>query len=96
MTPINCQLISDKENRPLKPFEKKEAQQRYVISNRTDALVYIAAHELRHLWQAARLRDDRRSANLAMAHGARGKFSEIDTEAFAIHTLREYRHRIQS
>jgi hypothetical protein len=68
----------------------------YVIGNRTEALVYIAAHELRHLWQAARLRDDRKSKQLMLAHGAHGKFSEIDTEAFAIHTLREWRRRIQS
>ena len=27
---------------------------RYLTANRTEALVYIAAHELRHLWQSAR------------------------------------------
>jgi hypothetical protein len=64
---------------------------RYVLRNRTEALVYLAAHELRHLWQAARLRDDRKSANLPMYHGSRGKFSEVDTEGFAITMLREYR-----
>jgi hypothetical protein len=69
---------------------------RYLISNRTEALVYIAAHELRHLWQAARLCDDRKSRALMLAHGAHGKFSEIDTEAFAIHMLRAWRRRIQS
>jgi hypothetical protein len=31
------------------------------------------------------------SANLPMAYGARGKFSEIATETFAIRMLREYR-----
>src|SRR5689334_10052918 len=56
------------------------------------ALVYLAAHELRHLWQAARWRDDRKSANLPLYHGARGKFSEVDTEGFAITMLREWRH----
>ncbi len=40
---------------------------------------------------APRRRDDRKSARLPMYHGARGKFSEVDTEGFAIHTLREYR-----
>ena len=64
---------------------------RYVLANRTEALVYLAAHELRHLWQEARSRDDRKSANLLMYHGARGKFSEVDTEGFAITMLREYR-----
>jgi hypothetical protein len=40
--------------------------------------------------------DDRKSKPLTLADGAHGKFSEIDTEAFAIHMLREYRRRIQS
>jgi len=64
---------------------------RYVLANRIEALVYLAAHELRHLWQAARLTDKRKSAMLPMAPGSRGKFSEVDTEAFAIHSLREWR-----
>lgn len=64
---------------------------RYVLTNRTEALVYLAAHELRHLWQAARWRDDRKSANLPLYHGSRGKFSEVDTEGFAITILREWR-----
>ena len=53
----------------------------------------LAAQELRHLWQAARWRDDRKSANLPMYHGSRGKFSEVDTEGFAITMLREWRRR---
>jgi hypothetical protein len=64
---------------------------KYVLADRTEALVYIAAHELRHLWQAAQHSDKRRSANLPRFHGSRGKFSEIDTESYAIHTLRRWR-----
>jgi len=30
-----------------------------MLANRIEALVYLAAHELRHLWQAARLTDRR-------------------------------------
>ena len=67
---------------------------RYVLANRIEALVYLAAHELRHLWQAARVRDDRKSARLPMYHGARGKFSEVDTEGFAITLLRQYRRTL--
>jgi hypothetical protein len=52
--------------------------------------------ELRHLWQAARLRDDGKSKPLMLAHGAHGKFLKINTETFAIHTLRAWRRRIQS
>jgi len=66
---------------------------RYVLANRIEALVYLAAHELRHLWQAARWKDNRKSANLPMYHGSRGKFSEVDTEGFAITMLREWRRR---
>jgi len=40
-----------------------------------------------------RLRDDRKSARLPMYHGARGKFSEVDSEGFAIHMLRAYRRQ---
>jgi hypothetical protein len=67
---------------------------RYVLANRTEALVYLAAHELRHLWQAARLTDKRKSAPLPMGHGSKGKFSEVDTESFAIHMLREWRRGV--
>jgi hypothetical protein len=64
---------------------------RYAIADRTEALVYIAAHELRHLWQSARLRDDRKSKPLTLAHRTHGKFPEIDTETFAIRMLMEFR-----
>jgi hypothetical protein len=76
----------------IRPYQYAHLKgKRYVLANRMEALVYLAAHELRHLWQAARTRDDRKSARLPIYHGARGKFSEVDTEGFAIHTLREYR-----
>lgn len=64
---------------------------RYVLANRIEALVYLAAHELRHLWQAARWTDRRKSAALPMYHGSKEKFSEVDTQAFAISMLREWR-----
>ena len=66
---------------------------RYVLANRVEALVYLTAHELRHLWQAARLDDKRKAARLPLYHGARGRFSEIDTEGFAITMLREFKRR---
>lgn len=64
---------------------------RYIIATRLEALVYITAHELRHLWQAAQHSDKRKSAPLSRFHGGTGKFSEIDTESYAIHTLRRWR-----
>ena len=56
---------------------------RYVLANRIEALVYIAAHELRHLFQAKCL--------WPRYHGSKGRFSEVDTEAYAIHMLRQWR-----
>ena len=79
------------------PYQYRHLKgKRYVLRDRTEALVYLAAHELRHLWQAARLRDDRKSRKLPLYYGARGKFSEVDTEGFAITTLRAYRKRRES
>lgn len=76
------------------PYQYRQHKgKRYVLANRMEALVYIAAHELRHLWQAARLTDRRKSAPLPMAWGSKGKYSEVDTEAFAIHTLRAWRKK---
>lgn len=79
------------------PYQYRQHKgKQYVLTNRIEALVYIAAHELRHLWQAARLTDRRKSAPLPMAWGSKGKYSEVDTEAFAIHMLREWRKQINS
>jgi len=78
----------------IRPYQYAHLKgKRYVLANRVEALVYLAAHELRHLWQAARTRDDRKSTSLPMYHGSRGKFSEVDTEGFAITMLREYRRQ---
>jgi hypothetical protein len=53
---------------------------------KTEALVYILAHELRHLWQARIKRGHR-------VWGARGQFSERDCDAYAIQALRKWRRR---
>jgi hypothetical protein len=57
------------------------------IKDRTELLVYLAAHELRHIWQSNR----RNKAGYAW--GSRGRFSEVDTEAYAIRMLRQWRKR---
>jgi len=60
---------------------------RYYLANRIECLVYLAAHELRHLWQG-------RARNKAgYTWGARGRYSEIDTDSYAIRKLREWRRR---
>lgn len=52
--------------------------------DRVEALVFIAAHELRHLWQAKVKRGRR-------VWGARGQYSERDCDAYAIRMLRAWR-----
>jgi hypothetical protein len=56
------------------------------IADRIEALVYIAAHEMRHLWQERVPRGRR-------VWGARGKMSERDADAYAIRMLRAWRSR---
>lgn len=76
----------------IEPYQYAQHKGRkYVLANRVEALVYITAHELRHLWQFAQHTDKRKSAPLSRFHGGTGKFSEIDTESYAIHTLRRWR-----
>ena len=61
---------------------------RYWIADRTELLVVIMAHELRHLWQGRR-----RANRRGYVWGARGRYSEVDTEAYAIRMLRAWRRR---
>lgn len=57
---------------------------RYWFANRTEALIELAAHEIRHLWQKAYPKAGRYP-------NSRGVFSEVDTTAFSIHCLRGWR-----
>ena len=56
------------------------------FADQVEALVYLAAHELRHLWQA-RVPSGRR------VWGARGQFPERDACAYGIKMLRAWRRR---
>ena len=56
----------------------------YWLWNRIEILVYLAAHEIRHVWQQQFPKSGRYP-------NSRGKFSEVDTESFAIHILRAWR-----
>lgn len=90
-------IVKWNERKPSYPTQLRTYQigqlkgRRYYIANEIEALVYLAAHELRHLWQHKT--GKRRSG---MAFGARGIASEIDTESFAIRKLREWRRAVQS
>ena len=57
----------------------------YYFLDRIEALVYIMAHEIRHIWQS------RHKNKRGYVYGSKGKFSEIDTEAYAINRLRQWR-----
>lgn len=59
---------------------------RVVIGSRREALVYILAHELRHLWQGKAKGRPR-----GMVYGAKGRFSERDACAYGMQMLRRYR-----
>lgn len=60
------------------------------LANRTEALVYVLAHELRHLWQQHGLMKASMFP-VGSVRNSKGRFSEVDTEAYAVHTLRAWR-----
>lgn len=65
-----------------------------VWGSRVEAVIWVLAHELRHMWQAGGARDDRRRIicpRRGMVYGARGRFSERDADAYALQMLRRYR-----
>ena len=73
----------------LTPYQYGQHKGRKVpIASRLEMLVYLAAHELRHIWQSG---GKKRTARRGYYHGSRGRFSEIDTEAYALHMLRQAR-----
>lgn len=61
---------------------------KYALGSRREVLLAILAHELRHLWQAANPLQGKRRG---MVYGARGRMSERDADAYALHMLRRYR-----
>lgn len=50
---------------------------------RIEALLWVLAHELRHLWQATHSR--------GLVWGSKGRFSERDADCYALQMLRRYR-----
>lgn len=56
----------------------------FFVWNQTEGLLFLLAHELRHLWQDKHPRGYR-------VWGARGQFSERDADAYAIRKVREWR-----
>lgn len=54
------------------------------LASQTEAMVYLLAHELRHLWQGRVPRGRR-------VWGSRGQYSERDACAYGIRMLRQWR-----
>ena len=61
------------------------------IADRIEALVYVLAHELRHHWQFWGKYQRVFRFPKGYAKNSRGIASEVDTEAYAIHTLNRWR-----
>jgi hypothetical protein len=64
------------------------------LLNRTEALVYIAAHEIRHLWQEGSLKDNK--SKPPPRREVKGKYSkkyiiEVDAENYSIRALKRWR-----
>lgn len=72
---------------PYKAHQRKYGGRRPVwIYSREEALVFLMAHELRHIWQGGR-----GARRRGMAWGARGRFPEVDADAWALKMLRAWR-----
>lgn len=82
-----CVPKTDAESRYTRPGDRGGGGYLPVThGSRWEVLVYILAHELRHLWQAKAKGKPR-----GMVHGARGRFSERDASAYGLQMLRRYR-----
>lgn len=62
---------------------------RYYIASPVENLIYLLAHELMHT------RQGQRGPIRGRVWGARGRYSEIETESYAIRKLREWRRLYQ-
>jgi hypothetical protein len=82
-------ITPDKEIFPrfYKPYQYgPQKGKKWWVASHTEMLVILFAHELRHCWQSLR-----RANRKGYAWGARGRYSEVDTEAYALGKLRQWR-----
>ena len=61
---------------------------RYYLGSLVEALIFLAAHELMHV------RQGQKGGMRSRVWGARGRYSEIETDSWAIKKLREYRRSV--
>jgi hypothetical protein len=57
------------------------------VYSEREALLFILAHEIRHLWQKTTPRGDR-------VYGARGRYSERDADCYALGVVRRWRRNV--
>ena len=76
----------------LYPYRQHKGR-KLVLGDRTEALVYILAHELLHMHQQHGYAVHS-SFPVGRVKNAHGKYSEVCTEAYAIHKLRAVRRKI--
>jgi hypothetical protein len=81
------------------PFKRKTVEgklvlrRKLVLDDRPEALVYILAHDLRHMHQQHGYAVHS-NFPVGRVKNARGRYSEVCTEAYAIHKLRAWRHGV--
>jgi hypothetical protein len=74
--------------RILHPYQYGQLRgRRYYLASLVEALIYVLAHELMHTKQG------QRGNCRGRVWGARGRYSEIETESYAIRKLREWRRQ---
>ena len=78
----------------LYPYRQHKGR-KLVLGDRTEALVYILAHEFRHMHQQHGYAVHS-SFPVGRVKNARGRYSEVCTEAYTIHMLRAWRRECSS
>ncbi len=70
------------------PYQRGQLNgKKWWCASLTERVVYIAAHELRHMWQK------KAKTKAGYVWGSRGRYSEIDADSYAIRKVREWRRR---
>lgn len=68
----------------------RPGMERVALGSKVEALVYVLAHETRHMCQHHE-RMGQSTFPTGYARNSCGQFSEVDTEAFAVNRLRAWR-----
>lgn len=88
ISPLVVCRVNNKLKYPLNPNPRQSVGylKHIVLFSYIEFIVYMTAHELRHLWQSKVKKGWR-------YWGCRGQFSERDADCYALHKLREWRRK---